>query len=133
GVWGVGGGGAGSAGPPSPPSRARRPRTPAPGRPAPAETPPLTPGEEEVVSSSLHGRLVGGFLWNLGSSGVSQISRIAIGVLLARLLTPSDYGIAGMALVFSSLVLYLSDFSMGSALVQRKNITEEDRSTVFWT
>lgn len=92
-----------------------------------------TPGGEVDETGSLHGRLVGGFLWSLGSSGAAQISRVGIGVLLARLLSPSDYGIAGMALVFSSLVLYLSDFSMGSALVQREHITEEDRSTVFWT
>jgi O-antigen/teichoic acid export membrane protein len=38
-----------------------------------------------------------------------------------------------MALLFSSLVLMLSDVSMGAALVQRKEITEADRSTVFWT
>lgn len=87
----------------------------------------------EPEDPGMRGRLVGGFLWNLGSSGISQVSRVAIGILLARLLTPSDYGIAGMALVFSSLVLYFSDFSMGSALVQRQEVSEEDRSTVFWT
>ena len=63
----------------------------------------------------------------------TQGSRVVFGIALARLLTPSQYGLAGMALVFSSLVLTFSDLSLGAALVQRKHITEADRSTVFWT
>jgi len=38
-----------------------------------------------------------------------------------------------MVLVFSSLVLILSDLSLGAGLVQRRDITEVDRNTVFWT
>jgi O-antigen/teichoic acid export membrane protein len=65
-------------------------------------------------------------------TGVVQLSRVVFGIALARLLTPSQYGLAGMALVFSSLVLTFSDLSMGRALVQRRHLTEADRSTVFW-
>lgn len=64
--------------------------------------------------------------------GIIQLSQIIVGFILVRLLSPRDYGLAGMALVFSSLVLLLSDLSMGAALVQRREITEADRSTVFW-
>ncbi len=38
-----------------------------------------------------------------------------------------------MVLVFASLVLVFSDLAFGAALVQRKVLTEADRSTVFWT
>lgn len=62
-----------------------------------------------------------------------QISRLAVAIVLARLLSPHDYGLAGMALVFMSLVLGLADMSLGAGLVQRATITEADRSTVFWT
>jgi O-antigen/teichoic acid export membrane protein len=78
-------------------------------------------------------RVLGGFAWSAFSVGVAQVTQIVVGVILVRLLSPHDYGLAGMALLFSSLVLMLSDVSMGAALVQRKQITEADRSTVFWT
>lgn len=93
----------------------------------------LDDGSVLTDTSDLRGRVLGGFAWTIGASGVSQVSRLLAAIVLARLLTPSQYGLAGMALVFSSLVLSVSDLSMGAGLVQRKRITEADRSTVFWT
>ena len=76
---------------------------------------------------------VRGVDWKLRSMVVVQVLAIASTVVLARLLTPRDLGLAAMALVFSSLVFVLSDFALGAALVQRDEITEADRSTAFWT
>jgi O-antigen/teichoic acid export membrane protein len=74
-----------------------------------------------------------GLAWK-GASQVSlQLSRIGVAVVLARLLTPSEYGLAGMVLIFASLVIVFSDIGMGAALVQRPVVDEKDRSTVFWT
>jgi O-antigen/teichoic acid export membrane protein len=78
-------------------------------------------------------QVLSGFAWNIASSAGTQVFRLALAILLARLLTPSDYGLAAMTLVFSSLVLSFSDLSLGAGLVQRREITEADRSTVFWT
>src|SRR5262249_49727547 len=60
-------------------------------------------------------------------------SRIAVGLVLAHLLTPRQFGLAAMALTFSGIALIFTDLSLGAALVQRRNVTENDRSTVFWT
>lgn len=84
-------------------------------------------------AASLRSRLVSGFAWNVSATVAMQCSQIAVALVLVRLLTPRDYGVAGMALVFSSLVLVLSDLSLGAGLVQRRDLTEKDRSTVFWT
>ena len=81
----------------------------------------------------MQSRVVRGFGWGMLAAIGSQISRTAVAIVLARLLTPEDYGLANMAIVFSSLVLVFSDLSLGGALVQRRRITEADRSTVFWT
>jgi O-antigen/teichoic acid export membrane protein len=54
-------------------------------------------------------------------------------VILARLLSPDDYGLAAMVLVFSSLVLIFTDLALGAALIQRRQLTDRDRSTIFWT
>lgn len=56
-----------------------------------------------------------------------------VALILARLLAPSDFGLAAMAFVCTSFVLTLSDASLGKALVQRPAIDELDCSTVFWT
>jgi len=85
------------------------------------------------ATPSLGAKVLGGFAWSIVMVVVLQLCRVVFGITLARLLTPSQYGLAGMALVFSSLVLSFSDLSMGSGLVQRKSISEADRSTVFWT
>jgi O-antigen/teichoic acid export membrane protein len=76
--------------------------------------------------------IVRGLAWTGIASVVGQASRLIFGVALARLLTPHEYGIAGMALVFAALVLAVSDFGLGAGLVQRPRISEKDRSTVFW-
>jgi len=88
------------------------------------ETPAASPGMSSAVLTGLS--------WKVATVLVSDVTRIVVAVVLARLLTPADYGIAGMAFVFSGLANIFSDLALGGALVQRREITEEDRSTVFW-
>jgi O-antigen/teichoic acid export membrane protein len=68
---------------------------------------------------------------------VSQVAlqgfSFASTLTLARLLTPRDFGLAGLALVFASLAFLLADLGLGASIVQRPELTEEDRSTAFWT
>jgi O-antigen/teichoic acid export membrane protein len=86
-----------------------------------------------VAAPELRSRVLRGLAWKGGSQVFLQVSRIVVALVLARLLAPHDYGIAGMVLVVSSLVLVFSDVALGAALVQRHELTEADRSTVFWT
>ncbi|HEV8687462.1 MAG TPA: MOP flippase family protein [Gaiellaceae bacterium] len=83
--------------------------------------------------NDLRSRVVSGLAWKGASQIFLQVSRLGVAVLLARLLAPEQYGLALMALVVATLVLVFSDLALGAALVQRKTLTEEDRSTVFWT
>jgi O-antigen/teichoic acid export membrane protein len=84
-------------------------------------------------ASDLRTSVLHGLAWSMLTVATCQVSRLLFGIMLARLLTPEEYGLAGLALVFSSLVIMLSDVALGAALVQRPTITEADRSTVFWT
>lgn len=86
-----------------------------------------------VNAQPLRSLVMRGVGWKLLSQLVLQSSRIVIGIVLARLLTPHQFGVAGMVIVFSSFVLVFSDLALGAALVQRPRLTERDRSTVFWT
>ena len=78
------------------------------------------------------GAVLTGFKWKVLTAGVSEGTRVVVAVVLARLLVPADYGLAGMAFVFAGLVALFSDIALGGALVQRRDIDERDRSTVFW-
>ena len=78
------------------------------------------------------GAVVSGFGWKTLTIVVSETTRVVVAIVLARLLTPRDYGVAGEAFVFSGLISVFSDLALGGALVQRREITEEDRSTAFW-
>jgi O-antigen/teichoic acid export membrane protein len=104
-----------------------------------ADTPverPLGPPVQEMGNAtprSLRSLVVSGFAWSLATNIVIQAARVVFAIALARYLTPHEYGLASMALVFAALVSTFSDLSLGVGLVQRASITEEDRSTVFWT
>ncbi|HSC92511.1 MAG TPA: MOP flippase family protein [Gaiellaceae bacterium] len=99
-------------------------------------TPPSHAGPSRVTQhrdASLGSRIVRGLAWKVGSEAFGQVFRIVVAIMLARLLAPADYGVAAMALVLTSLVPIFADLALGAALVQRKELSEDDRSTVFWT
>ena len=54
------------------------------------------------------------------------------GIVLARLLTPHDYGCIGMLLIFTSLASTFIDSGFGEALIQKKKPTNTDYSTIFF-
>jgi O-antigen/teichoic acid export membrane protein len=81
----------------------------------------------------LRSRVLRGVAWKTASRALLESSKLVVGVLLARLLSPHDFGIAGMVIVFAGIVPIFSGLALGSALVQRPELTEADRSTAFWT
>ena len=73
-----------------------------------------------------------GVLWKLiGTAGIQSI-RFATVVILARLLGPSDYGAAAIAISLASFAPSLGDMGIGSALVQTERATRLVRSTALW-
>ena len=81
----------------------------------------------------LRARVLGGLGWVVGSQLGLQLARALAAIAIARLLTPEEYGLAALALVFASLVLVFSDLALGAALIQRKELSDLDRDTAFWT
>ena len=73
----------------------------------------------------------GGFA-RLGAQGVYFLVRIGSLTVLARLLSPKDFGLVGMVTVFSSDSILFRDFGLASAAVQRATVTEGQLSTLFW-
>ena len=95
--------------------------------------PPTVPISDEVDDTGLREKVTRGLGWKLLTVTIAQVSQSFVAILLAHLLVPQDFGLAGMALAFSGIATILTDLSLGAALVQRRVLTERDRSTVFWT
>ena len=70
--------------------------------------------------------------WNTIDRLASQVLYGVVGVVLANVLSQEDFGLVGALLVFQAFAIIFADSGFGAALLQQKNPTEEDYSTVFW-
>lgn len=84
------------------------------------------------MASELKTKTLSGMIWSFvqrfGTMAISFVSNI----VLARLLTPDDYGTIGMLMIFIAVANTFVDGGFGSALIQKKEPTKEDYSTIFW-
>ena len=71
-------------------------------------------------------------VWTMISKYSHMVISFVSGIILARLLTPHDYGCIGMLTIFMVLAEAFIDGGFGSALIQKKNPTQEDYSTIFF-
>lgn len=84
------------------------------------------------MAQDLKTKTISGMIWSavqkFGNMGISFVSNI----VLARMLTPEDYGCIGMLAIFIVVSNTFVDGGFGSALIQKKDPTQEDYSTIFW-
>lgn len=81
---------------------------------------------------NLKQKAASGMIWMAVQKYSMMIISFVSGIILARLLMPEDYGAIGMLLIFMSLAEVFIDAGFGSALIQKKNPTQTDYSTVFY-
>lgn len=85
-----------------------------------------------MTEKNLKQKAASGMVWTsiqrFAGMGIQFIS----GIVLARLLTPYDYGCIGMLSIFMVLAEAFIDGGFGSALIQKKKPTQDDYSTIFW-
>ena len=82
--------------------------------------------------SDLGKKTISGVLWSGIERLLVQGLQFILGIVLARLLLPSDYGLIGMLTIFFSISLAIVDSGFSQALIQRKIVTQTDYSTVFY-
>lgn len=71
-------------------------------------------------------------IWTALQKYSTMLIQFISGIILARLLTPYDYGCIGMLMIFMVLAESFIDGGFGSALIQKKLPTQEDYSTIFF-
>lgn len=82
--------------------------------------------------STLKEKTAQGLLWGGLNSGIQQIVGLAFGIVLGRLLSPSDYGIMAMISIFSLVATALQDSGFRTALTNIEHPKHEDYNSVFW-
>lgn len=82
--------------------------------------------------ADLKRQTLSGFLWATLEQCGTQIVTFVVSMVLARLLTPSDYGAVALLSIFILIAESLTNAGFGSALVQKKDATELDFNTVFF-
>lgn len=71
--------------------------------------------------------------WSMIDKFLKRGVQFILSIFLARLLTPSDFGIVAMATIFTSWAEVFSDFGLGQAIIQNRQTTQIQHSTIFYT
>lgn len=88
--------------------------------------------KNENNKESLKERTVKGVIWSAFDSISGLAVQMVCSLIVARLLTPEDFGIVGMITVFSAIGLILIDSGFGQALIRKQDATQNDYSSVFY-
>ena len=84
------------------------------------------------MGESVRDKAVEGMAWTTIERVFNYGIQFVVGIVIARLISPSDYGLIGMLAIFIAISQTFLDSGFASALIQKKKKTEEDYSTVFW-
>ena len=77
-------------------------------------------------------KVLSGLIWTYAERSGAMIVQFLVSVILARLLTPSDYGLIGLITVFISISMVFIESGFGQALVQKSEADNTDFSSVFY-
>ncbi len=77
------------------------------------------------MSNSITEKAISGVNWNFLKTFGTTFLNIIVGIVLARLLPPADFGLLGMAYIFISLASVFSTMGMGPAIIRFSNLTDE--------
>ena len=77
--------------------------------------------------------IISNFFWRFLERCSAQMVSLFVSIILARLLSPHDYGVIALITVFTAVLQVFVDSGLGNALIQKKDADDGDFSTVFYT
>lgn len=84
------------------------------------------------MAETLKEKTAKGLFWGALNNGMTQVLNLVLGIVLARNLTPADYGIVGVLTIFSAVASMLQSSGLGTGLINMKQPTDNDYNSVFW-
>lgn len=95
-------------------------------------TEPAGSAPEPAPAPGLRRRTLTGIGWTTGSRVLRRVFHFGVTAVLAHLLTPTEFGLVAMVVVFTNFVGLFTEAGFRNALVQRPEVTGDHLSSVFW-
>jgi O-antigen/teichoic acid export membrane protein len=81
---------------------------------------------------NLRQRTISGLGWNAATQTLAKVLQFAVLIALARLVSPGDFGLIGMILVFTGFASSIADMGLGASIVQKQALSDGGLDSVFW-
>lgn len=81
---------------------------------------------------AIAGRAVAGFAWVSGARIAARLVDLVVLAVLARLLSPAEFGLVALATAFIAILQFFQDLGLLQAFVQRPSVDRQDVSSLFW-
>lgn len=85
------------------------------------------------MRESLKNRTIKGTLWSATDAFLGQGVTFIVGIVLAHILTPAEYGLIGICTIFTTVLTGIVDSGFSNALIRKSDTTNEDYNTMFIT
>ena len=85
-----------------------------------------------MAEQSLKDKTVKGVGWSAADAFLGQGVTFLVGIVLARLLSPEEYGLIGIVTIFTTVLLGVVDSGFSNALIRKQNVSDDDYSTLFY-
>ena len=86
-----------------------------------------------MSQQSLKDKTIKGMMWSAADAFLGQGVTFLVGIVLARMLSPDEYGLIGICLIFVNVLNGMVDSGFSNALIRKKDIKDVDYNTMFIT
>lgn len=84
-----------------------------------------------MAEDGLKDKTVKGTFWSAVDAFLGQGVTFIVGLILARLLSPEEYGLIGIVTIFTTILLGFVDCGFGNALIRKQDAADDDYNTMF--
>ena len=84
-----------------------------------------------MEGESLKNKTIKGTFWSAADAFLGQGVTFLVGIVLARLLSPTEYGLIGICSIFTVVLNGVVDSGFSTALIRKKNVTDNDYNTDY--
>ena len=85
-----------------------------------------------MAEQSLKDKTVKGTFWSAADAFLGQGVTFIVGLVLARLLSPEDYGLIGIVTIFTTILIGFVDCGFGNSLIRKTDANDDDYNTMFY-
>lgn len=85
------------------------------------------------MSESLKSKTIKGTVWSAADAFLGQGVTFLVGIVLAHLLSPEEYGLIGIVTIFTTILTGIVDSGFSHALIRKKEVSNDDYNTMFIT